>query len=267
MRRNNDDLAAERAAYAEIGRIVGFPFSVADVYERFAGLVARIIPFDKIIITHLDLVHDTYTIMYTFGMEVIGEGQGDTRALKDSVVSEVAGSRQAIRTDHYPYPVDGSVAQTLVEAGLLSRIATPLIVNEQVVVTLHRASTVPDVYGESELVRLEIVGNQMAGAIASEILLQAERDRASQLESLYNVAAILTKPLSFEAKAQRIVDELVLIVEAGHVVLRRGGEERDNLMLVASAGWINRISEVTEDNRCEHRNSRSVSQGTTLLDQ
>lgn len=76
----------------------------------------------------------------------------------------------------------------------------------------------------------------MAGAIASETLLQAERDRATQLESLYNVAAILTKPLSFEAKAQRIVDELVLIVEAGHVVLRRGGEERDNLIASGFGG-------------------------------
>ena len=64
MRRNNDDLAAERAAYAEIGRIVGFPFSVADGYERFAGLVARIIPFDKIIITAKFTNHSVMVFSY-----------------------------------------------------------------------------------------------------------------------------------------------------------------------------------------------------------
>ena len=52
----DDGLTAERAAYAEIGRIVGIPFSVADVYEKFADQVAKIIRFDLIVISHLDWV-------------------------------------------------------------------------------------------------------------------------------------------------------------------------------------------------------------------
>ena len=233
--RKNFDLTAERAAYAEIGRIAGIPFSVANVYERFAEQVAKIIPFDRIAITQLDLERDTYTIMYNLGMGVTGLGQGDAVSLKDSaVVSEVAASRQAMRTDRHPD--GGTMAQALVEAGLLSRIATPLIANEKVVGTLHLSSTKSNAYGDSDLARLEIVGNQIAGAIASGILLQAERDRASQLQSLYDVAAIIAQPLSFEDKAQRIVDELVLILDWDHVVLRRNDHESDKLMLVASAG-------------------------------
>ena len=54
VNRRNQDLAAERAAYAEIGRISGIPFSVANVCERFAKQVAKIIPFDLIAITQLD---------------------------------------------------------------------------------------------------------------------------------------------------------------------------------------------------------------------
>ena len=154
--------------------------------------------------------------------------------MKDSVVAEVADSRQAMRTDQHPN--SGPVVQSLVEAALLSRIATPLIANEQAVGTLHLGSCVPDVYGEPELARLGIVGNQIAGAIASEILLQAERDRSSKLESLYDVAAILVQPLSFAAKAQKIVDALVSVGDADNVALRRGGEEPNNLVLVASAG-------------------------------
>ena len=48
----------------------------------------------------------------------------------------------------------------------------------------------------------------------------AERDRTNQLESLYDVAAILAQPLSFEAKAQRIVDAFVSIAEADHCALQ-----------------------------------------------
>jgi hypothetical protein len=37
----NDDLTEERADYAVIGRIVAIPFSVANVYERFADQSAQ----------------------------------------------------------------------------------------------------------------------------------------------------------------------------------------------------------------------------------
>lgn len=231
----NHDLAAERAAYAEIGRISGIPFSVSNVYERFAKQVAKIIPFDLIAITQLDLDRDTFTVLYTLGMKVTGLGQGETVSLKDSVaVSEVAASQRAMRTDNHPE--GGATAQSLSEAGLLSRISTPLIANEKTIGTLHLASKKPNAYGKSDLVRLEIVGNQIAGAIASAILLQAERDRASQLKSLYDVAAIIAQPLSFEVKAQRIVEELVVIADADRVVLRRADQSLENLILVAASG-------------------------------
>jgi signal transduction histidine kinase len=235
VNREDDELTAERAAYAEIGRIVGIPFSVANVYERFAEQVAKIIPFDLIAITQLDMERETFTVLYTLGTKVVGLGQGETVPLKDSMaVSEVAASQRAMRTDNHPE--GGATAQSLSEAGLLSRISTPLIANEKTVGTLHLSSKKPNAYGKSDLARLEIVGNQIAGAIASGILLQAERDRASQLKSLYDVAAIIAQPLSFEAKAQRIVEELVLISDADRVVLRRPDQSIENLVLVAASG-------------------------------
>ena len=164
-----------------------------------------------------------------------GLGQGDTVSTANSaVVAEVASSNQAMRRDHHPDT--GAIDRSLEDAGLWSRIATPLIANDRVVGALHLSSSKANTYGSSELARLKIVGNQIAGAIASGILLQAERDRATELKSLYEVAAIIARPLSFEAKAQKIVDELVLIAELDHVVLRRLDENQKSLLLVASAG-------------------------------
>ena len=101
--RRDEDLAAERAVYAEIGRISGIPFSVSNVYERFAHQVSKIIPFDLIVITQLDLERDTFTVMFSLGTEVSGLGQGKTISLADSpVVAEVASSKRAMRIDHYP---------------------------------------------------------------------------------------------------------------------------------------------------------------------
>ena len=50
MRNHKDDLAEERAAYTEIGRIVGILFSTPNVWERFASQVEKVIPFDMIVI-------------------------------------------------------------------------------------------------------------------------------------------------------------------------------------------------------------------------
>jgi len=233
--RGDDVLAVERAAYAEIGRIVAIPFSVANVYERFADQVAKIIPFDLISITQVDIERRTFTVMYTLGMDIHGLGQSVTMPLADSfVMTQVASSKLPFRI--IPQRDGGPVDQAMIEAGLVSRIAAPLVANEKVVGTLHLSSSKPNIYGDAELARLEIVGNQIAGAIASGILLQSERDRAGQLKSLYDVAAIIAQPESFEEKARKIVQELVFMVDADNVVLRRANKEQTDLMLAASAG-------------------------------
>ena len=172
MSRVKDVLAEERDAYAEIGRIVGLPFSASKVYERFAEQVARLISLDLIVITNLNREHDSYTIMYSLGTDLAGSAQGDTISLSGSVIADVAISAHPIRTD---LRGDSTrAAQSLDNAGLVSRISTPLIANWQAVGTLHLASCTPDGYGELELTRLEIVGSQISGAIASTMLLQPE---------------------------------------------------------------------------------------------
>lgn len=182
--RVKDVLAEERDAYAEIGRIVGLPFSASKVYERFAEQVARLIPLDLIVITNLNRKHDSYTIMYSLGKDLAGSAQGDTIPLSGSVIADVAISAHPIRTD---LRGDSTrAAQSLDNAGLVSRIATPLIANCQAVGTLHLASCTPDGYGELELTRLEIVGSQISGAIASTLLLQPELKRVRHWRTLFS---------------------------------------------------------------------------------
>ena len=100
-RNHKDDLAEERAAYAEIGRIVGIPFSTPNACEWFASQVEKVIPFGMIVITQLDLEHNSFEIKYTFGMDVDGMDPGSTRTLENSVVAKVADASRAIRTDQY----------------------------------------------------------------------------------------------------------------------------------------------------------------------
>ena len=121
-------------------------------------------------------------------------------------------------------------------AGLHCRIGTPLRSNDQVIGTLHLSSKEPNAYSERDLSRLEQIGQQISGTVASEFLLKSEQTRTRQLKGMYQVAAILANDQSFKKKAQGIVDTLAQISMADLAVLRRRDRGFDQLDLVAFAG-------------------------------
>ena len=217
----------------EIGKIVTSRSSILIAYEKIAIQVRQTLQYDRIAISILDFEQDTYRKVFVMGRPLDGIEQGDVFTFQKSFAFEVAHSRRAIRlSPSAQYPDQ----ETFLRSGLLSRIATPLITNDKVIGILHLASFKSDAYVEQDLINLEHVGNEIAGAIYNSILVQAERDRTSQLEALYSVAAILAQPQTFEAKAQAIVETLVRIGDADHATVRRVDEGRDNLDLVATAG-------------------------------
>ena len=77
-------------------------------------------------------------------------------------------------------------AQSLHNAGFVSRIAILLIANEQAVGILHLALCAAGGYGELELTGLEIAGSQIPGAIASTLLLQSELKRVRHWRTLFS---------------------------------------------------------------------------------
>lgn len=233
--RRKTKLAVEQDVYAEIGRIVSSPFSIAETYGRFAFQVKRVLGYDSIIITVLNACDGTFSIDYALGTAITGMKQGDVFPLENSFVSQVANSQKAIRCDpsnQCPNP------KLFRKAGLISSIATPLIANEKVIGVLHLASAMDAAYDAQSLGMLERIGNQIAGATASGILLESERSRASQLNGVYQVAAIIVKPNSFEEKAQGIVELLAQLSMADLAVLWRGNEGGEGMEVVTYAGNI-----------------------------
>ena len=262
-RRGKIDRDTEQDCFDEIGRIVSSPFSVTETYEKFAVQVKRIIQFDRIIITVVDAEFDTFKLEYVLGTAVNGMAQGDVFPLKNSFVSQVVRSKQPIRCDpsnEYPN------LRLFLEAGLISSIATPLIANEKVIGVLHLASAIDAAFGDGDLGRLERIGNQIAGAMASGILLEADQSRVSQLNAVYRVAAIISKPLSFQEKAQEIVDILLHVSMADLAVLWCGDRGGHQMEAIASAGNISINAEISASLLNENSASGiALRQGTTAV--
>lgn len=81
-RENAERLAKEMTVIAEIGRLIGSTLDIDEVYERFAAMTRKLIPFDRLSIT-LNNPHDyTLTVAYVSGLDFPTRSQGVTCSLK-----------------------------------------------------------------------------------------------------------------------------------------------------------------------------------------
>ena len=184
-------MARENVVLAEIGRIMGSSLQIDEVYERFSQQVLKLIPFDNIAISLVDLEGGSLKDAYIFGVNVPGRQQGRVNPLGGTYEEEVVRSKvgtiiQGLDSEElaerYPDLVAG------LNSDLQSYIAVPLISKDQVIGILQLRSVSTNAYTKRELQLLERIGTQIAGAIANSQLyaqiVQAEESLKQQAKEL-----------------------------------------------------------------------------------
>ena len=89
-------LARENQILGEIGRIVSSSLNIDDVYAGFGEQLRRLITFDRLAISLVNLEENTFTNAYILGDEVPGRQQGEVTSLEGTVTNEAILSRRAI---------------------------------------------------------------------------------------------------------------------------------------------------------------------------
>ena len=167
---------------AEIGQIISSSLDIKMVYERFAEEVRKVIPFDRISITSVDIQDGTLTHPYVSGVVIPGWGPGEVQPLPGSATEMIMQRRSGLligegnaeeMIDRFPGLGIGFSGE------LRSMVEVPLISNNEANGTLQFRSSSPNAYSERDLALAERVGAQIAGAIANA-KLYAERDRAEE---------------------------------------------------------------------------------------
>ena len=172
----------ENIIKAEIGRIISSTLDIEQVYESFAAAVNRLIPFDRLSISILDLENRTARIAYAIGTEILDRQQGDVFPLAGSVYEDLRQAQSSIfvQTDDIREVAERfpSFLPTF-QAGLRSMISVPLISKDQVIGGLHLRSTKLNAYTERDLKIAESIGIQISGAFANALLFN-ERKRVGE---------------------------------------------------------------------------------------
>jgi PAS domain S-box-containing protein len=256
-------LPDEKAVMAEIGRIISSTFDIERVYELFSKEVRRIVPFDRITINIIDYQKNTFTILYTSGLNMPGRKKGTTLSLAGDPTGEVIRTKcplhiQEDEETHRRFP---SLLPVFL-AGFRSFIFIPMISQDKVIGVLGLLSTQPKAYTEKELRVAERVGNQIGGAIANAQLFNTLKDtehafRQSEL-FLRNVLEALPISVSITDKNGK-----VLLNNPARNKIWAGGEFEGISQLGKYKGWWADTGKKVEED--EWGLARAVKEGKTSL--
>lgn len=191
--------AQQRAALAEIGRIISSSPRIEDIYERFAQQVRELVPFDRLVLALRDPQGRGTEDAFVTGVEVPGRPRGGRFA--PSVSMRAIEKREPIVANEESFPrlvKEHPELQEDLNLGLRSLLIVPLRWGDEVIGTLNLRSKAPDPYGEDEVSVATQVGDQIAGAIANARLADELRRTSRENEVLAKIGRVITSSLDIE---------------------------------------------------------------------
>ena len=177
-------IAREALAMAEIGRIISSTLTIEDVYEPFAAEVKKIIPFDRIVVSMIDGERGAIRNVYMAGGEVHDRGTETVYPLEGSGNAEMFRTKSTflLQTEDFTdYQDRFPQLLSTFQAGFRSILNVPLISQGKVIGGLLFRSLTPNAYTEEGVRLAEMVGNQIAGAIANAQLFSKQKQTEEAL--------------------------------------------------------------------------------------
>jgi diguanylate cyclase (GGDEF)-like protein/PAS domain S-box-containing protein len=170
---------------ADVGRIISSTSDIDEVYDRFAETVRKIIPFDRIVINHIDVEMNTVINVYMAGHEITDRKVGVSYPLKGSGNFEMVRTRSSflIQTEDFDECKDRfSMLLSTFQAGFRSIMNIPLFSKGEIIGGLLLRSFKPYAYTDRDVRLAERVGNQIAGTIANSQLFTGLKKAEQELK-------------------------------------------------------------------------------------
>ncbi|MCZ6626226.1 MAG: PAS domain S-box protein, partial [Deltaproteobacteria bacterium] len=193
--------AEENLVMAGIGRFVNSSLDVDQVYQQIGSEVGKLIDFDRLSINVIDQENGTAIHTCVTGIDIPELPLGRTIPLSESVSGLAARTKttQLIQprceqeiADLFPVMVP------LYRAGLNSFMVVPLISQGEVVAILSLQSKEVNAYSDGDIRVAELIGAQIAGAIANSRLYaeiksaeEALREGEERYRDLYDHTPVM----------------------------------------------------------------------------
>jgi len=235
----------EREVLAEIGRIISSSLDIDSVCERFAKQVQRLLPFDMISITTVDLEEGTAIHAYAQDEAALGRPIGEVIPLAGTLTEAVAkgGSALVLRDQHPDYLTARFPGlEPVVNAGARSVLAAPMVSEGLVIGALQLTSKEPNAYSERDLALAERIADQIAGAVASANLHAEVQRQSGEREVLAEIGQIISSSLDIGEVYEQFAKEVRRLIPFDRMAIAAPGLEEGtmtNLFVtgVEMPGW------------------------------
>ena len=229
-------LAAENGLLAEIGRIITSSLDIDEVYEGFAQQVRRLIPFDRIAISVVDLESNTFVNEYVLGVFAEGREEGDLVGLEGTMVGYAIERGEAVILQGDVNELERRFPQ-MVRSGLQSVLASPILFKNESLGVIHLRSLVEDAYSDHHADLLEKVAAQIAPAIANSQLYaqhmaaEAEANRlARQNAAIAEIGRIISSSLDIEEVYAGFAEQTLDLIPFDRIAINIILSETDEFM-------------------------------------
>ena len=170
LRSSGDDarqLAAENEILGEIGRIISSSLDIDDVYAGFAEQLRKLIPFDRLAISLVNLDDNTFTNAYIMGESAPGRNTGEVVSLEGTVTAEAVKARRALVVQGDPKELEERYPNLI---RFPSVALAPMIYRSQLFGVLNARSSQSNAYTDKDAETLSRVASQITPAVANSLL-------------------------------------------------------------------------------------------------
>ncbi len=223
--------AEKRKLMLELGRTITSSLDIDSVFERFSELVSQLIPADRIIVTALDADGESFIIRFGSGLEFPERSPGNRMSLKRTV-TEAAIKRNGPFVLHVNDPADLEealeeypVLEPILDGGIRSVLASPMVSEGRVIGTFHIQSKTPLAYNFSHHELIQQVAAFAASAVAKADLMQRIERESRERHVLAEIGRLIGSTLDFGDVFERVADEVRKLLKADRIVVTTVDDE------------------------------------------
>jgi len=205
----------EQAALAEISRIITSTAEMQEVYDLTAELIRDLVPFDRIVISTIDLNRGLVADRYVGGVQIEGGRTGAILPLDSSLTSELIIQTQGQwfgRDEVEGFARRFPGEQARLQAGLQSIVTAPLIWDGEAIGMFLLRSRDESAYGDAEATVVMKIANQISGAVANAQLVNQRLRDANERAALSEIGRAVNSDIDLAtvyATVGREVEHLV----------------------------------------------------------
>jgi len=187
-RNTSQKLANQNTVLAEVGRIISSSPGGKDVFQGFSQEVGKLIHFEGLRIRVVDWERDTFSVVYTWGVDSGEFQQGASVAASDTLGAKVLRSRSSLLVDEDFLEGDGRrfphLTRFIATTGFRSIMLAPLVSRDTPIGILSMCTSNVNAYTAEDLRLAERIAVQISGAISSFDLYERLLVSNQQLQAL-----------------------------------------------------------------------------------